>query len=373
MNEKSLVGRASRWAWLGSALLVAVAALGQQFPPPAGMRAESIYDPALKTKAFDVMVPQKWHFAGTIVQGTSCTPIAFPVFREMSPDGLTILDRFPRLDWKWTDGHGPEGRGDCLPLAQEITARQLLLNVAAAMHMQFVRDDPFPPDVLEKNHAGPGNHTGGRVGGLNLPVGHTDLNRIIVKYRNGSFTIMAQIGANVFCSAATMAGPPGQPAHVSHTCAATVRMVRAPEGQFDAMVNMLENAGAVQNPQWIRAWTNRVNEQMEALRAANQEQFERQQAARQRMHEEFMATMQRGTDMSMQRAREAEDARSASAQNWVDYALDQQTIRDPNSGQTNMMSGSRTYRWMNNSGGSYQTLDPDANPNGTLSGSWRRQ
>jgi hypothetical protein len=356
---------------LGLGFGMTLAAIAQS--PPAGMRAETIYDPSLKIKAFDVYVPDRWHFAGTLVQGTSCTPIAFPVFRAMSPDGLTILDRFPRLDWKWTEGHGPEGRGDCLPLAQELTAKQVLLYVASAMHMQYVRDDPFPPEVLAQNHAGPGTSTGGKVGGLNLPVGHTDMTQIIVSYRNGSFTIKGQLGASVFCSMVTMAGPPGQPARKSHTCAASLRLVRAPEGQFDAAVSMLAKAGAAQNPQWIHAWTVRINEQMEALRAANQAQFEREQAARQRMHEEFMATMQRGTDMSMQRAREAEDARSAAAQNWCDYALDQQSVHDPNSGQQNMVSSGTTYTWTNGSGSSYRTLDADANPNGTLGGSWRRQ
>jgi hypothetical protein len=98
------------------------------------------------------------------------------------------------------------------------------------------------------------------------------------------------------------------------------------------------------------------------------------QATNQRMHEQFLATMKRGTDMSMARTNQAMQARSTATSNIVDYALDQQTVRDPNSGQTNKVSSSYNYTWVDNTGKvGYQTNDGLANPNGVLQGTWTRQ
>jgi hypothetical protein len=92
------------------------------------------------------------------------------------------------------------------------------------------------------------------------------------------------------------------------------------------------------------------------------------------MHEQFLATMQRGTDMSMARTQQNMNARSTAASDWVDYALDQKTVMDPNTGQINKVSSSYNNTWVDSSGKtSYQTNDPNANPNGVLPGSWTRQ
>ena len=87
-----------------------------------------------------------------------------------------------------------------------------------------------------------------------------------------------------------------------------------------------------------------------------------------------MATMQRGTDMSMARTEVSMNARSTAASDWVDYALDQRTVMDPNTGQVSKVSSSYSYTWVDSSGrNSYQTNDPNANPNGTLQGNWTKQ
>jgi hypothetical protein len=117
---------------------------------------------------------------------------------------------------------------------------------------------------------------------------------------------------------------------------------------------------------WQNAWVQR--------NTAQQQQFNHDQAVRQQMHEQFMATMQRGTDLSMARTQASMNARSTAASDWVDYALDQQTVRDPNTGQVSKVSSAYTYVWVDSTGkNSYQTGNPNANPNGTLQGNWTRQ
>jgi hypothetical protein len=56
------------------------------------------------------------------------------------------------------------------------------------------------------------------------------------------------------------------------------------------------------------------------------------------MHEDFMATMQAGTDASMARAQASTNARTTAASDWVDYALDQKTVMNTNTGQTYKIS-----------------------------------
>ena len=136
---------------------------------------------------------------------------------------------------------------------------------------------------------------------------------------------------------------------------------------------------------WFQAFEQRQQQQANARLAnaarqdnermqAQHDRFEQNQALQQHMHEQFMATMQRGTDMSMARTQQSMDARSTSTSDWVDYALDQSTVVDPNTGQLNKVSNAYSYTWVDSTGKtSYQTNDPNANPNGVLQGNWTKQ
>jgi hypothetical protein len=102
--------------------------------------------------------------------------------------------------------------------------------------------------------------------------------------------------------------------------------------------------------------------------------FQQSMALQSQMHQQFMATMQRGTDMSMAQANTSMNARSTAASDWVDYALDQQTVMDPGTGQLSKVSSANSYTWVDSTGKtSYQTNDVNANPNGVLQGTWTKQ
>jgi hypothetical protein len=90
------------------------------------------------------------------------------------------------------------------------------------------------------------------------------------------------------------------------------------------------------------------------------------------MHQQFMAQMQASTDASMAGAQASSDARSTAASDWVNYALDQQTVLDPSTGQVSNVSSAYTYTWSNGQT-SYQTNDPNANPSGLMPGTWTKQ
>jgi hypothetical protein len=136
---------------------------------------------------------------------------------------------------------------------------------------------------------------------------------------------------------------------------------------------------------WQQAWIQRNAAQTQAMMSAmnrdanarmqaSAQQFQHDQAVRQQMHEQFLATMQRGTDLSMARTQANANARSTAASDWVDYALDRQTVRDPGTGQVSKVSSTYSYTWVDETGKtSYQTNDGNANPNGVLPGNWTQQ
>ena len=388
--------------------LILLAALGSiqvasaaQAPAAGAVRTEHITDPTLNNMvAFDVKVPAKWHFQGTLGQAGQCVTVPFQVFRLTSPDGLSFIERMPVLGWYW--GTGPAATvktTDCLPLKEAIGAQDFLKYVAALLKVEYVADEPVPAEEnarVQKAMAdaaaayGPGS----KAGAVSPPRQTKQLARAIVRYRNGTFTMKGLLETLVDCSETTfrgmksgLQGMPDTPSWTSSRCSAGVRYTVAPETQYAATVSMLtsNSIGATASSDWIQAWLQRSqrrnNEMLQrsasqanAQLAANAAQFNHDQAVRQHMHEQFLATMQRGTDMSMARAAQVANSNHTIASDWVDYSLNQQTVRDPATGQVNKVTSGYNATWVDSSGKvSYQTNDPNANPNGTLPGNWTRQ
>lgn len=387
---------------IASAFMATIPAVSAQqrdedVPTPKGMQKVFIHDPVFNMDAFEVFIPTRWHFQGTVVQGTKCFPLPFQVFRATSPDGLTMLEKLPDLDWRW--GTSPmigKDQSDCLPLKRAISAQEMLKYVAQTMNVEYVGAKPVPADLLEAvkqskaqaNAAYAGRY---RAAGMKPPNQTVDMARAIVRFRNGSFTMKGLLSATVECSESSITNPNfRQPPWTTNTCAAHLRYVHAPESQFQAAVTLLDpkNAGAFALANWGQAWMAENNRQTQAGIASIQrqgaaniaqtrasgEQFRHSQEVRQHMNDEFNATLERGTNMSMSQTTAAGNARQTAASNWVDYSLDQQTVRDPATGAVNKVSSAYSYTWVDSSGKtSFQTNDVNVNPNGSLRGNWTRQ
>ena len=368
----------------------------QDIPTPPGMQKVFIHDPVFNMDAYAVYIPVKWHFRGEVLQGSSCIPVPSQVFRASSPDGLTVLEHLPRMDWTWTDGGPtPAGNGSCLPLRQALSAKDFLVYLAGAMKLDYVSDSPYPADIVAM--AKKGNSDGQaamaakyRAAGMTPPVEALDLARAIVRFKNGSFPMKGLLAVSVDCNQTSGRANPRAPVLATHICNASVRNVHAPEDKFEAALTQLDphTTGAIEISRWSQAWIanndrqtqqniNRINAQGAANIAsikASGEQARATMAVQQHTHDEFLATMQRGTDMSMNRTAQNMQARSTATSDWVDYALDQQTVRDPNTGQLTKASSSYSYTWVDSTGKvGYQTNDVNANPNGSLQGTWTRQ
>ena len=385
-----------------SASTVAAAVVAPATAAPASgtsaVRQENIFDPHLSLNAYNVTVPANWKFDGIYVPGSSCTQIPFPVFRMYSPDGLTEIRRLPRFDWSWSNSKfkAPQ-HSDCLDLKQEMSAQEFLKYLMGMMQVAYVRDFPIPQEVsdaLQKNFAQTNAAmvaNAERMDKMNasLPMmrnqpknqpatQHGGMAAAIAEYRNGTFMIEEQIFVKLMCMHSPLNFGPDRDTF-TESCDATVRIVRAPKGQLEALLVQARNLGAVENPEWVskyfaymqaqaKARSDQMFRDTNARMQQSHDDFERAQAVRSQQHQQFLATMQEGTNRSMARAAEAANSRHAIAQDWCYYALDRQTVTG--AGGTVKISNAYSQTWTDGSGNYYQTNDPNTNPNGVLTGSW---
>jgi hypothetical protein len=367
-----------------------------------GIRTEVIHDPTLNNMdAIQVPVPAKWHFQGVLDQGGTCVGLASGVFRATSPDGLSFVEQMPMLGWSWGTGFAarvPPNNG-CLPLKSAMSARDFLKYLTATLNVAYVADYPLPAEMQAKAQKGLDDAAlpyAAQYAAMHAqpPKQTVQLAAAIVRYKNGTFEMKGRIGTSVTCTEINHAGQrsmlrgvPDQPGWTTDQCRATVLYMAAPENQYDALIKQWDKPEMQVhgNAEWGRAVIDRDNrraamrdQQMNATAAAQRQasaqQFAHDQAVRQQMHKQFLATMQRGTDMSMARAAQVANTNHTIASDWVDYSLDRQTVLDPNTGQLSRVSSSYGYTWVDSSGHtSFQTNDVNANPNGTLQGTWTRQ
>ena len=387
--------------FLGCSAGQPTAALIGEAVSSGGIRTEYIRDPTLNNmNAVEVHVPAKWHFQGVMAQGGNCVGISSGVFRATSPDGLSFAEKMPMLGWFWGTGFAAKVKNnDCLPLKEAMSAQDFLKYLAATLNVEYVADDPIPAEMearAQKNMRDAQLPYAGQYAAMRVqpPKVSRQLARAIVRYKNGTFAMKGRLGTMVDCTEtynagmkSILRGMPDQPGWTADKCIANIQYLAAPENQYDAVIKLWDSKEmAVRDlTEWGQAWIDRnnrqsammiqqMNAQAAAQRQASAQQFAHDQAVRQQMHEQFLSTMQRGTDMSMARAAQVANTNHTIASDWVDYSLDRQTVRDPNTGQLSKVSSSSSYTWVDSSGHtSFQTNDVNANPNGTLRGTWTRQ
>ena len=383
---------------------------GASTSAPGGTHKEYITDPSMNDmNAFSVTIPARWHFQGVLFQGGTCVAIPMGVYRATSPDGLSYAEQMPGLAWEWGTGPmiGYMQKNDCLPMRGPMSAQDFLRYLAGTMKVEYLGPEAVPEEVNAKAQKALQDSQAvyaPKYAAMHLqpPRQTRELARAMVRYQNGSFAMKGRLHVMVDCTETAYAGQtglsawggPGHPPQLIRgpgstvdKCIAGVIYDTAPENQFAAMLRQWDapGMGARIEESWQQAWIVRNNRQTQqmiyqmdraaaAQRAAQQQQFNHDQAVRQQMHEQFMQSMQEGHDQFMAQQQEAQNARSTAASDWVDYALDRQTVVDPNTGQMSKVSSSYSHTWVDETGKtSYQTNDVNANPNGVLPGTWTQQ
>jgi hypothetical protein len=367
-----------------------------------GSTKQNIVDPSLNNMpAVTVTIPASWHFQGTLQQGSGqCVPTPFAVFRATSPDGLSAFEKEPTIGWRF--GTGPLAATtsqDCVPLKTALGAQDFLKYLAPTLNLTYVSDVAEP--AAENAQAQAGLASAEAVYApkyaaehLTPPKSTRELARARVSYQNGSFAMQGELRVTVDCTETTnpgikaiMPGMPSRPASDVTQCQAATRFYNAPSAQLTAVLALWDSAGmgAVGSQAWQQAWVNRYQQQANKAEAQNiantnaamkaqQQQFQQSMAVQSQMHQQFMATMQASTNASMANANASMNAQSTAASDWVNYSLDQQTVLDPSTGQVSNVSSAYSNTWVDSTGKtSYQTNDPNANPNGVLQGTWTKQ
>jgi hypothetical protein len=194
---------------------------------------------------------------------------------------------------------------------------------------------------------------------------------------NGSFIIEQRLRAWVECRTNSQVGK-----FSGGGCSAHVDVLRAPKGKLDALVALVDAhdlTKTVNDQHWLEVYMQRQQrEGMNRIRALGQTearqnsmlraQYAQIQETMNRNHAAFMAQQESQFHSAMNNANNAMNARTTAASDWVDYALDQQTVTG--SGGTVKVSSAYSQTWSNGQNQWFQTNDPNTNPNGVFPGNW---
>jgi hypothetical protein len=198
-----------------------------------------------------------------------------------------------------------------------------------------------------------------------------------VEVVNGSFVVEERLRTLVECSVNSNPGP-----LAGGACWARVDVLTAPQGQLDALVQVVDGNNlphGVNTQQWMQAALARQqkegNDMLRALTAQEKQesqmlysQFQQIMARSQQEHQQFMQQQESSFESAMNNANMSMNAQSTSTSDWVDYALDQQTVAGPNGAP--MKASNQAQVWTNGTQW-YETYDPNANPSGVLRGNWQ--
>ena len=337
-----------------------------------GTRIEYINDPSLSMNAIAVTIPANWQFQSVFLQGGTCASTPFGVFRSTRPDGMSMVERMPNLAWAWGQGPmiGYMPKTDCLPMRGPLSAQDFLKYMAMTMKVRYDGDAPVPAAEQEKADKvlSDAQATYGpkyAASHLQMPKQTQQLARAWVSNMKGTTPMKGLLDVNVMCLETQYAGQPGltqgSPGHppqmmtgtpsVVDKCTASVQYYTAPSGQIEAVVRQWDAPGMGTKPidAWVQAWIQRNNEQSQRAIAEmnersrqqmeiNHEQFEHSMAVQQQVHEQFMQGMQQNFDHYQQGVAANMAARDASTSDWVDFALDRQTVLNTNTGQVYKIS-----------------------------------
>jgi hypothetical protein len=352
---------------------------------PHGFISGTLTDPALNGMAAQTMtIPAGWKVQG-IVLTSPCMQIPSAVYRAYAPDGLTEMRLTPALAWKWSSISIPKDKG-CLPYSGPLSAAGFLNKYVETIPGGVHVVGPMPVDAAYRKRAedlaASLNQDAQQAGSRGPGAAHftADVAALHIQTRNGSFVIDQRLTTAVGCTIRD----PGQ-FMAGGTCSAQIAILRAPQGKLDALVSLVDgnNLPSIHmTPEWQQAESKIIYDRGQAGLRAIQLQaniaMQRQKAMYDSFmetsrvnHEAFMNQQEQRFESSQNNAIASMNARSTAASDFIDYALDQQTV--VGQGGLAKVSNSYDHTWSTTVGNQtqwYQTDDPNANPNGVLSGNW---
>ncbi len=358
-----------------TATYVSSAALGSQ------LTTAVINDPSLNNMpAATLTIPAGWKMQGIMLLSPCNTP-PFPAYRAYSPDGLMQMRAEPVFGWIWRPNVRNFQSAGCAPLSGVMTAAQFLQyyvgTLKGGLHVVGPMAVPAAYQQWASGLAAQFNQMSNQ-GAAALQANHTaDTAAMRIEVMNGSFIVEERLRAAVECGVNNSPGT-----FNGGTCWARLDLLSAPQGKLDALVQLVDSNNlphGVFDQQWGQAFMARQQRQGDAMLAklAAQEkaesnmiyqQFQQIMATSQAEHQQFMQQQESQFQSAMNNANASMNAQTTSASDWVDYALDQQTVTGSNG--TAKVSSAYSQTWSNGQGQWYQANTPSVNPNGVLAGNW---
>jgi len=348
------------------------------------MTTAPVTDPNLNNMvAVDMTIPSGWKLQG-IIMHPPCTPFPGSVFRAYSPDGLMQLRQEPLLGWHW-DSQFKGNQNGCANISGAVSAADFLKYYVTTIEGGVHVVGPMPVaaaySAAAQNSAKKFDENESHAPPM-FRLHHTaDTAALRVQVVNGSFIVEERLRAAVGCGVNDASAT----AHRG-SCFARVDVLAAPQGKLDALVELADNNDLPHekaHPDYIQAMLQQLSEQNARAGAAMLAQgraqsqafsnmmnnaFQQSMARSQSQHAAFMQQQESSFRSSMNNANAAMNARTTAASDWVDYALDQQTVTGV--GGTVKVSNAYSQTWTNGQGLYYQTNIPNVNPNGELQGNW---
>jgi hypothetical protein len=342
----------------------------------------TITDPTLNNMvAATLTIPAGWKLQG-IEAVLPCTPGPFPVFRAYSPDGLMQIRSEPILGWKWNSKYETNQTG-CANISSAVSAADALQYYIGTMQggVHLVGTMPVPAAFSQwaAGFAAQANQNNAHVSPMMQADNTAGTAALRVEVVNGSFVVEERLLVGVVCSVSK----PGTPSGGS--CFARISVLTAPEGRLDALVQLVDSENlpqVVATQQYRQAVLQRLSQKsqqvaQQRMAAANARDaafsqmmynaFQQSMSRSAAEHQQFMEQQESSFESSMNNANASMNAQSTATSDWVDYALDQQTVTGPNG--TSKVSSAYSQTWTSGPQW-YQTNDPNSDPNGVLRGNW---
>ena len=340
----------------------------------------TVTDPAFNNMPASIQtIPAGWQAQGIIVT-PACTSQPFAVFRAYSPDGLMQMRYEPVFGWVWMPNFKGVNTTGCIPVTQQMTAAEFLQyyvnTIPGGVHVVGTMPVPSAYQQQWQTYAQQVNAVYSKAAGDLSSTVTADTAALRVETVDGSFVVEERLRVVVVC---TLNNNPG--IMYGGKCWARVDELTAPEGKLDALVAVVDGAN-MPNSQGIAKWQQAVlarqQQQAKAQMAmlmkvqkaeenALNSEFQQFSKMMNQNHAAFMQQQESQFEHAMNNANAQMNAQSAAASDWVDYALDQQTVAGP--GGAANVSSSYSETWTNGTQ-YYQTNDPNVNPNGVLAGNW---
>ncbi len=349
-------------------------------PLPNQMTTATVTDPSFNNMpAETVTIPAGWKMQG-IIMTPPCSSLPWPVIRAYSSDALMQVRYEPVFGWLWRPNFKGANTTGCIPVTQQMTAAQFLQyyvqTIPGGVHVVGAMPVPANYQQQWQKFAATVNSTYSSAPGDLRSTVSADTAALRIETVNGSFVVEERLRTVVMC---TLNNNPG--IMNGGTCWSRVDELTAPHGKLDALVQLVDSnnlPNAQPTPQWEQAVFARQQQQAQAQMAmlrrvqlaeenALNSEFAQFRNMMNQNHAAFMQQQESQFDSAMNNANAEMNAQSTAASDWVDYALDQQTVSGP-SGAANV-SSAYSQTWTNGSQW-YQTNDPNSNPNGVLQGNW---